>query len=54
MNYLKESNKPTKSVLVEEQRGTPTAPLLLRTATLGAAVICCALGYPKVPPVAGE
>jgi hypothetical protein len=55
MNYLKESeNKPTKSILVEEQRGTPTARLLLHTATLGTAVIGCALGYPKVPPMAGE
>jgi hypothetical protein len=55
MSKRKEAeDAPVKPVASEEQRGIRVAQLLFKTTTLGAAVVTCALGYPKVPPFAGD
>jgi hypothetical protein len=38
----------------EEQRGIRTAPLFLQAASLGAAVVVCAIAGPKLPPWEGD
>jgi hypothetical protein len=47
-------NTPSKPIPSEEQRGIRAAELLFNAAALGAAVVTCAIGYPKVPPLLGD
>jgi hypothetical protein len=47
-------NTPRKPIPSEEQRGIRAAELLFNAAALGAAVVTCAIGYPKVPPLLGD
>lgn len=55
MNNPKEAaNTPGKAIPSEEQRGIRTAQLLFNAAALGAAVIACAIGGPKLPPYQGD
>jgi hypothetical protein len=55
MNNPKEAaNTLGKAIPSEEQRGIRTAQLLFNAAALGAAVIACAIGGPKLPPYQGD
>ena len=55
MNKTSETeNIPGKSIASEEQRGIRTAELLSNAATLGAAVVACAIRGPKLPPYQGD
>jgi hypothetical protein len=47
-------NTPGKPISSEDQRRIRAAELLFNAATLGAAVITCALGGPKIPPWLGD
>ena len=47
-------NTPCKPIASEEQRGIRAAPLLFNAEALGAAVVACAIGGPKIPPWLGD
>jgi hypothetical protein len=55
MNKTKEAENTTrKPIPSEQQRGIRAAKLLFHPATLGAVVVACAIGGPKLPPYQGD
>jgi hypothetical protein len=55
MNKRREAgNTPGKPISSEKQRGVQAAQLLFNATILGAVVVTCAIGGPKLPPYLGD